>query len=495
DDDDDDEGDAPAWLKGRKAQVETPQAELEAQFEGLHAVIGAWKEGGPETEGVMLSDIQELYTRIQTCVAALARFRDVRHADESRSDFLGLLGHDVGLYYGYSDFLVSMFLQMFSPGEMIEFLEANESARPVTLRVNSLRARRRDVARSLIDRGVNLDPIKWSDVGLQVFDSSVPLGATPEYLAGQYMLQGAASFLPVMALDPQPEELVLDMCSAPGGKTTYIAALMKNTGTLFANDVSRERISSLAANIHRLGVKNCVITCMDGAAIGDHVKRFDRILLDAPCSGLGVISRDPSVKVNRGLAEINRCSEMQRKLLNAAVDMVKPGGIIVYSTCSVAVDENEAVVDAVLRQRKGLKILPVDISFGSPGFSRYRSKRFHHSLKHSRRFYPHLHNTDGFFFVKLQYNPPPTPKGLSAPASSSSVAAAAAKKLAGKKPAGKKSFDNKRGPSRNGLPAGRGSFAKRPSREYSHNKHSPAKKSKPSFAAQRRSSNPPPHKK
>ena len=105
----------------------------------------------------------------------------------------------------------------------MEFLEACEVRRPVTIRSNSLKTRRRDLAQSLINRGVNLDPIgKWSKVGLVVYDSSVPVGATPEYLAGHYMLQGASSMLPVMALAPQEHEKIMDMCAAPGGKTSYI---------------------------------------------------------------------------------------------------------------------------------------------------------------------------------------------------------------------------------------------------------------------------------
>lgn len=101
-------------------------------------------------------------------------------------------------------------------------MEANETPRPVTIRTNSLKTRRKDLAQALIARGVNLDPIKWSKVGLQVFESQVPIGATPEYLAGHYMVQSASSFLPVMALEPKEKERILDMCAAPGGKTTFI---------------------------------------------------------------------------------------------------------------------------------------------------------------------------------------------------------------------------------------------------------------------------------
>lgn len=187
-----------------------------------------------------------------------------------------------------------------SPSQALAFFEANETPRPVTIRTNTLRTRRRDLAQALINRGVNLEPIgKWSKVGLQVFESSVPIGATPEYLAGHYMLQAASSFLPVIALAPQPDERVLDMASAPGGKTTYISALLQNTGVVFANDSNKARTKSLTANVHRLGCKNVVVCSYDGREFPKVMGGFDRVLLDAPCSGTGVISKDPSVKVNK----------------------------------------------------------------------------------------------------------------------------------------------------------------------------------------------------
>lgn len=158
-----------------------------------------------------------------------------------------------------------MILDLFAPSEAIEFIEANENQRPLTIRTNTLKTKRKDLAKTLIQRGVNLDPVaEWSKVGLKIYDSQVPIGATPEYLAGHYILQSASSFLPVIALAPQPNEKVLDMAAAPGGKTSYIAQLMKNTGILVANDLKKDRLKSLNANLHRLGVNNTVVVNYDG---------------------------------------------------------------------------------------------------------------------------------------------------------------------------------------------------------------------------------------
>merc|ERR1719476_1089215 len=135
---------------------------------------------------------------------------------------------------------------VFGLDELVDALEANEIQRPLTVRTNSLKTRRRDLAQALINRGVNLDPVgKWSKVGLVVYSATVPLGATPEYLAGHYILQGASSLLPVMALAPQVNERVLDMASAPGGKTTHIAAIMNNTGMVLANDANQARCKAV----------------------------------------------------------------------------------------------------------------------------------------------------------------------------------------------------------------------------------------------------------
>src|SRR5690606_4912953 len=132
------------------------------------------------------------------------------------------------------------------------------------IRTNTLRTQRRDLAQALINRGVTLEPVgKWSKVGLQIFDSNVPIGATPEYVSGHYILQAASSFLPVMALGPREGERALDMAAAPGGKTTYMAAMMRNTGMVVANDPSKDRARSLVANVYRLGAQNVMVSNHD----------------------------------------------------------------------------------------------------------------------------------------------------------------------------------------------------------------------------------------
>uniref|UniRef100_A0A663LUA3 SAM-dependent MTase RsmB/NOP-type domain-containing protein n=1 Tax=Athene cunicularia TaxID=194338 RepID=A0A663LUA3_ATHCN len=353
-----------------------------------------------------LPDLHIIHQRIKGNMEVLQDFVVKREEGRTRQEYLALLRRDMAAYYSYSDFLLVKLMDIFPLPELINFLEANEVPRPVTIRTNTLKTRRRDLAQALINRGVNLDPLgKWSKTGLVIYDSSVPIGATPEYLAGHYMLQGASSLLPVMALAPQENERILDMCCAPGGKTSYIAQLMKNTGMILANDSNAERLRSVVGNLHRLGVTNAVVSNCDGRQFPKVLGGFDRVLLDAPCSGTGVISKDPAVKTNKDEKDILRCAHLQKELILSAIDSVnaasETGGYIVYCTCSIMVEENEWVVDYALKKRN-VRLVATGLDFGKEGFTRFKDRRFHPSLKSTRRFYPHTHNMDGFFIAKFK---------------------------------------------------------------------------------------------
>ncbi|KAF6842938.1 25S rRNA (cytosine-C(5))-methyltransferase nop2 [Colletotrichum musicola] len=360
-----------------------------------------------KSKTMLAPDLQLLRTRITENIRVLDDFAKLHEEGRSRAEYTAQLIKDICAYYGYSQYLAEKLFNLFSPREAFAFFEANESARPVVLRTNTLRTHRRDLAQALIGRGVTLEPVgKWSKVGLQVFESNVPLGATPEYLAGYYILQAASSFLPVMALEPQENERVLDMAAAPGGKTTHMAAMMKNTGIIVANDPSKQRAKGLIGNIHRLGARNVVVSNYDAREFPKPMGGFDRVLLDAPCSGTGVIAKDASVKTNKTERDFMLLPHTQKQLILAAIDSVnhhsKTGGYIVYSTCSVTVEENEAVVQYALSRRPNVKLVDTNLPFGREGFTSYMGKKFDPSLKLARRYYPHTYNVDGFFVAKFQ---------------------------------------------------------------------------------------------
>lgn len=389
-------------LEAEEAQKELLEAE---QFQPRADVLPNAEE--EELMSQQPPDLTAIRTRMIEIVKVLEDFKSLGAEDRSRSEYVDRLLRDICEYFGYTPFLAEKLFNLFSPAEAMEFFEANEIARPITIRTNTLKTRRRDLAQTLVNRGVNLQPIgSWTKVGLQIFDSQVPIGATPEYLAGHYILQAASSFLPVVALDPQENERILDMAAAPGGKTTYISALMKNTGCVFANDANKARTKSLIANIHRLGCHNTIVCNYDAREFPKVIGGFDRILLDAPCSGTGVIGKDQSVKVSRTEKDFMQIPHLQKQLILSAIDSVdahsKTGGVIVYSTCSVAVEENEAVVNYALRKRPNVKLVETGLAIGKEGFTSYRGKKFHPSVKLTRRYYPHTYNVDGFFVAKFQ---------------------------------------------------------------------------------------------
>ncbi|KAH8715062.1 25S rRNA (cytosine-C(5))-methyltransferase nop2 [Beauveria bassiana] len=403
-----------------EADAEVQESALQTNLDGDRPkVLGAFDESNEElgnSSTLLAPDLQLLRQRIMDIIRILGDFSKLAEEGRSRADYTSQLLDDICAYYNYSPFLAEKLYNLFTPREAFAFFESNEAPRPIVIRTNTLRTHRRDLAQALINRGVTLEPVgKWSKVGLQVFESSIPLGATPEYLAGHYILQAASSFLPVMALSPQPGERVLDMAAAPGGKTTHCAAMMKNTGVVVANDPNKARAKGLIGNIHRLGAKNVIVCSYDAREFPRVMGGFDRVLLDAPCSGTGVIAKDPSVKTNKTERDFMTLPHTQKQLLLSAIDSVNhagTGGYIVYSTCSVTVEENEQVVAYALSRRPNVRLVDTELPFGKEGFTSYMGKTFDPSLKLTRRYYPHTYNVDGFYVAKFK-KIGPTPASVS----------------------------------------------------------------------------------
>ena len=393
--------------QGERPIVLPPREEFDEEEEEEETEMGTEGDQNRAINRLRIQDkdLESIHSRMMEISRVLADFADLAEPGRSRGEYIDQLIDDISVYYGYSPFLADKLFQLFPPAEALSFFEANEVARPIIIRSNPLLTTRKVLAQNLIDRGVNLGavPGNWCKHGLQIHESPIPIGATPEYLAGHYILQSASSFVPVLALDPQPNDRVLDMASAPGGKITYVSALMNGTGMIFANDPGKKsRIQALSSNINRLGCKNIVVTQLDGRDFPKTIGNFDRVMLDAPCSGLGVISKDETVKVNKTQQDFKLLSKLQKELILAAVDSVKSGGIVVYSTCSVTIEENEAVVAYVLQKRPSVRIVDTGVQVGSPGFTKMRGAQFHPSMAHTKRLWPHVHNMDGFFVAKLQ---------------------------------------------------------------------------------------------
>jgi NOL1/NOP2/sun family putative RNA methylase len=236
------------------------------------------------------------------------------------------------------------------------------------------------------------------------------LGRALEHLLGYYYIQELASMLPPIALNPKPHEMVLDMCSSPGSKTTQIAAMMKNTGTIIANEVSLGRIKILAANTERCGVTNTIITKKDGVALckklaqQNSIPLFDKILIDAPCSGEGTLRSTYKTYLMWNPKTISFLSKLQKQMIKSAWDILRINGEIVYSTCTHAPEENEEVVDFFLKEfNNKVEIEKISLPIKPrQGITKWEDKEYLEDVKFSCRVYPQDNNTEGFFLAKFK---------------------------------------------------------------------------------------------
>lgn len=234
------------------------------------------------------------------------------------------------------------------------------------------------------------------------------LGRALEHLLGYYYIQELASMLPVIALSPMPNETVLDLCSAPGSKTTQMAALMKNTGSIIANEISLGRIRILASNLERCGVTNTIITKKEGIALCTRLQKenfeFDKILVDAPCSGEGTLRSSPKTYVMWNPNTIKTLSKLQKQLFKKAFEILKLNGEIIYSTCTHAPEENEQIVNWALEEFKDqIKIEKINLPITPRvGLTNWQEEEYKEEVKYSCRIYPHDNNTEGFFVSKFR---------------------------------------------------------------------------------------------
>ena len=303
--------------------------------------------------------------------------------------------------YGYLSYMVERYLILWGESETRQFLDACELPIKTAIRINTLKVSVAEARSRLQEKNVKLERISWLDEGYYAEFGELSPGATFEHMLGFYYIQGVPSMATVKALDPQPNEIVVDLAAAPGGKTTHLSQMMQNSGLVIAIEEDRSRVRSLESNIMRCGVTNAMVLRGDAKRIGELNVEPNRILLDAPCSGEGLIALDPKRKTSKTAADIQYCSTLQGELLDAAVKKLSPGGVIVYSTCSIAPEENEFIVDNILQRYSNLEVDMIPVEFGAPAFTQPFGVQMDESLSKARRFLPHIHNTEGFFICRM----------------------------------------------------------------------------------------------
>jgi tRNA (cytosine40_48-C5)-methyltransferase len=320
--------------------------------------------------------------------------------------------------YGYKDWMISRFLK-FIPNteillEYIENITINKSSDFEYIRANNLKIDSEILKQRLIEKGYSLKDTVLKGVfrieksintdSNQIRKTNLSsIGSTLEYLKGYYYIQDLSSCIAVDELEINENNCstVLDMAASPGGKTTFIAQKMNNKGNIIACEPNSKRIPSLIFNLSRCNVKNTTIFNIPGENIEKMAIKFDRILLDAPCSCEGILTKDKTRKKSRNFKDIEICSSKQKKLIHSAVQVLKSNGIMIYCTCSFAPEENEMIIDELVKNNKSnIEIEPV--KYGINGLLEFDKYKFTKELSNTKRLYPHIHNTNGFFIAKLR---------------------------------------------------------------------------------------------
>jgi 16S rRNA (cytosine967-C5)-methyltransferase len=297
---------------------------------------------------------------------------------------------DVGIASSHPDWLVEQ-LRRDWPTRWPAILEADNAPAPLWLRINTLRAGTTEMLAAIRDAGVRAESGAPLSKALRLPDS-VAVESLPGWSAGKLSVQDGAAQLAVEALAPKPGERVLDACAAPGGKTAQLAECLAGSGELLAIDINAARLPAIAQNLQRLGLEGPNLQLRHGDA-GDLIgwwdgRGFDAILLDAPCSATGIIRRQPDIKWHRQASDIAALCALQSRLLDALWTALRPGGRLLYSTCSVLKDENERQVEAFLARTAEARPVPLDDRYGA--FS-----------GHGRQRFPGQDGMDGFYYALL----------------------------------------------------------------------------------------------
>ncbi len=304
--------------------------------------------------------------------------------------------------YGYLQYMIERYIDFLGIDETIKLLEANERNLTPYIRVNTLKIKVDELRERLEHKGFKLGSIEWVPYGFKILNEPFNLGSLHEFLQGYYYLQNLASMLPAIILDPSSEDVVVDMCAAPGSKATQLAQIMKNKGTLILIDKNKNRIPSLEINLRRIGVTNSIVLNFDSINLERLNIKADKILLDAPCTGEGLIRQDFSRKRSKSLDDIHKMASIQLKLLKAGLNSLKPEGMLLYSTCSIAPEENEIVLNKAIQNNSKFSIIKIKTQFGVNGFNKVFEKTLINKLKLSQRLFPHIHDTIGFYLCLIK---------------------------------------------------------------------------------------------
>lgn len=303
-----------------------------------------------------------------------------------------------------SEKIISYIISLFGEKAALQYVDFIKREPSTYIRINPLKTTPEKLSKKL-KNNYNIDSQILSNVqwALKIISSKNVIGKTIEHIIGNYYIQSLSSMIPPLILNPSQDDKVLDLCSAPGSKTTQLGAIMGNSGTLIANEIALDRVKMLAYNVDRMNLMNAGIINFKGEQLSKiYDNYFDKILVDAPCSGLGIIQKKGEVSNWWNLQRAERLGDLQLRLLIAAIKMLKVGGEIVYSTCTLTFEENEFIIDKVL-QKYPVSLLDFELPIESQkGFTDFGEIKLKDQVSKTRRIIPWLADTDGFFIAKLK---------------------------------------------------------------------------------------------
>ena len=273
-----------------------------------------------------------------------------------------------------------------------------------SIRVNTLKISVDDLKKRLKDW--NLKQIPWCEEGFWIehTEGRRDIGNTVEHQLGYIYVQEAASMIPPLVLEPKPGETILDMCAAPGSKSSQIAQYMNNEGILISNDYKGMRLAPLGINMQRTSAMNDIITLMDGKWFEKSGIEFDKVLVDAPCSGTGTIRKSFKTLRIWNPNMVKKIAHEQKRLIDVGFNVLKKGGVLVYSTCSLEPEENEAIVDFLLEKYENASLEEINLPGlkKSKAVTEFNGKKYNKEVTKTLRIWPQDNDTEGFFVAKIK---------------------------------------------------------------------------------------------
>ncbi|MEM3824467.1 MAG: RsmB/NOP family class I SAM-dependent RNA methyltransferase [Candidatus Bathyarchaeia archaeon] len=303
----------------------------------------------------------------------------------------------VALLTFHPTWFVKYCFRLFGRVEAIKILEANLQAPPTYIRLNTLRASEETILDELEKEGVEVEKVKELQYAYKVLATQKPLTRIESFQKGFFYIQDKASCFAAETANPKPDMVVLDVCAAPGAKTTYLAQLMQNQGAIYSIDYSRRRIGVWKSEINRMGVKIATPIIADVCNPLPVKLESDIVVLDPPCTSTGAFGKLPSAKWRLTKRSVDKMAEIQWQMLCSCADKVKAGGTLVYSTCSITTEENEMLIERFLKRHPEFSLVDVEPKMGLPGFR---------GMEKCRRLYPHINECNGFFIAKLLKSKP-----------------------------------------------------------------------------------------